>query len=82
MPSASWYWIYLGESGAVNPAKDDFAGKSVNGFFNGCDGTGFPSLPNLSEKVRYEFVITLRKIGTSSDRDTWTGEIHFHNYVP
>ena len=74
-------WIYLGESGAVNPAKDDFAGKSVNGFFNGCDGTGFPSLPNLSEKVRYEFVITLRKIGTSSDRDTWTGEIHFHNYV-
>ena len=74
-------WIYLGYSSAVNPAKDDLAGKSVNGYFNGCDGTGFPSLPNLSEKVRYEFVMTLRKIGTSSNRDTWTGEIHFHNYV-
>ena len=74
-------WIYLGYSNAVNPAKGDFAGKSVNGFFNGCDGTGFPALPNLSEKVRYEFAITLRKIGTSSNRDTWTGEIHFHNYV-
>ncbi len=74
-------WIYLGESGVVNPSKGDFAGKSVNGYFSGCDGTSFPSLPNLSENLRYEFVITLRKIGTSSDRDAWSGEIHFHNYV-
>ena len=81
-------WIYLGNSGDINPTSGHESGRSVNKNFNGCGSTTFPKLKNLSSKLRYEFVIHITQIGdipeTQGDRETWRNwneNVVFHAYV-
>lgn len=71
-------WIYLGESGEVNPSEGSWSGKSVNKWFNNCGSTSFPQLNKLSDRLRYEFVITLDTYKGNDKFSTWNGEVKFH----
>ena len=77
-------WFYMGSSGAVNPSTgNEWAGRSINQVFNGCDATSFPALNRLSEDLSYDFVITLTKYGSYTDTDyaTWNGPVNFEVHV-
>ena len=71
-------WIFLGESGDVNPSQGSWNGKSVNKWFNNCGSTSFPQLNHLRDQLRYEFVITLQSYKGYKNFSTWNGEVKFH----
>ncbi len=71
-------WIFLGESGDVNPSQGSWNGKSVNKWFNNCSSTSFPQLNHLRDQLRYEFVITLQSYKGNKNFSTWNGEVKFH----
>lgn len=71
-------WIFLGESGDVNPSQGSWSGKSVNKWFNNCGSTSFPQLNHLRDQLRYEFVITLQSYKGNKNFSTWNGEVKFH----
>ncbi|MCI9580128.1 MAG: S-layer homology domain-containing protein [Oscillospiraceae bacterium] len=70
-------WVYLGNSGAVNPPTNGVSGKSVNHHFNGCQQTDFPQVKDLAEGYYYEFAISMTRKGTSTERNGWSGEVNF-----
>ena len=70
-------WVYLGNSGAVNPPTNGVSGKSVNHHFNGCQQTDFPQVNDLVEGYYYEFAISMTRKGTSTERNGWSGEVNF-----
>ncbi len=74
-------WVYLGNSGDVRPINsDDWRGRSLGKYFNGCDATSFPILKELDEDMRYQFVITMTKVGTlggENDRPLWDDPVRF-----
>ena len=69
-------WRYLG-NGAVT-ATDAL---SLGHDFTGCTTTNYPQLNNLSEKLYYEFVISITKNGTLTDYKDFNGEVEFEIYV-
>lgn len=74
-------WIYLGNSGEVNPQNGELAGKTVNRHFNLLESNKFPPLNRLSENYSYEFSIELTEMVGSEKRETWNGQISFDVYV-
>ena len=74
-------WVYLGNSGDVRPINsEDWRGRSLGKYFNGCDATSFPILKELDEDMRYQFVITMTKVGTlggENDRPLWDDPVRF-----
>ena len=74
-------WIYLGNSGEVNPQNGELAGKTVNRHFNLLESNKFPPLNRLSENYSYEFSIELTEMVGSENRGTWNGQISFDVYV-
>ena len=74
-------WVYLGNSGDVRPINsEDWRGRSLGKYFNGCDATSFPILKELDEDMRYQFVITMTKVGTlggENDRPLWDDSVYF-----
>lgn len=70
-------WIYLGNSGAVNPDANNMAAKSLNKDFNHCGSSEFPLLNSLKEELNYEFIISISKLVDSSNYDSWSGEVRF-----
>lgn len=74
-------WIYLGNSGEVNPQNGELAGKAVNRHFNLLESNKFPPLNRLSENYSYEFAIELTEMVGSETRGTWNGQISFDVYV-
>ena len=74
-------WVYLGNSGEVNPQNGELAGKTVNRHFNLLESNKFPPLNRLSEDYSYEFSIELTEMVGSEKRETWNGQISFDVYV-
>lgn len=74
-------WVYLGNSGEVNPQNGELAGKTVNRHFNLLESNKFPPLNRLSENYSYEFSIELTEMVGSEKRETWNGQISFDVYV-
>lgn len=74
-------WVYLGNSGEVNPQNGELAGKTVNRDFNKLESNKFPPLNRLSENYSYEFSIELTEMVGSPERGTWNGQIFFNIYV-
>ena len=70
-------WALLGNSGAVNPAQGQLAGRSLNNHFNSSNSSNFPKLNTLKEDLHYEFAISLKQVGTSTDFRTWSGQVSF-----
>ncbi|MCI9587683.1 MAG: S-layer homology domain-containing protein [Oscillospiraceae bacterium] len=75
-------WVFLGNSGIVTPAEG-MSGRSMNAHFNGCNASNFPTLKSLddSNKVYYEFAISLKQKGTSTTREEWSGTVNFKVYA-
>ncbi len=69
-------WRYLG-NGKVT-AMDAL---SLGHDFTGCTTTNYPQLNNFSEKLYYEFVISITKNGTLTDYKDFSGEVGFEIYV-
>ena len=75
-------WVLLGGSGQVLAAAgEERGGKSVNKQFNGCvTAASFPPLNKLDDggDAFYEFGISVTRIGTSGERNTWSGDVNFY----
>ena len=69
-------WRYLG-NGKVT-AMDAL---SLGHDFTECTTTNYPQLNNFSEKLYYEFVISITKNGTLTDYKDFSGEVGFEIYV-
>ena len=77
-------WMYLGNSGTHfnsftddDPAKYQWAGKSVGFTFSKLDQTkknDYPKLIKMAEGLTYEFAISLTKWDHKENRDEWTGK--------
>ena len=78
-------WVLLGSSGLYYPLPGQLAGMSLHSKFNGCSQTiPFPDLNTLrsetpdGQTVYYDFVVSIRRIGSLTDPDTWSGDINFY----
>ena len=72
-------WIYLGNSDKVQPNPDDWRGRSVSQFFNGCNTVeSFSKLNSLNENLCYDFVMTVTYFDNKSDPSGWDGDAYFY----
>lgn len=74
-------WVYLGNSGEINPKDGELAGITLNEHFNKLESNTFPPLNCLSEDYSYEFAIELTEMVGKSNRKVWNGQISFDIYV-
>ena len=71
-------WILLGTAKDMLPEENSWSGKSVGLVFNNCDAPSYPLLKNLSDQLRYEFVISLKTYKGEADRSSWpTAAVNF-----